>query len=78
MNDFNELGSPLVGLYLTPISGNAPFRLDILNGEYKDWAPFILGMVNLKNFPLHAVTTLPINRECIYYSDRNRWSDRSD
>lgn len=78
VNDFNELGSPLVGLYLTPISGDSAFRREIVNGEYKDWAPFILGMVNLKNFPLHAVTTLPINRECIYYSDRNRWSERSD
>jgi len=76
LNDSRLLGAPLVGLYLTPVSGDAPFLSEIANGEYKGWAPFILGLKNFlpPNFPLHAATRLPLNNECIYYSDRDRWS----
>ena len=76
LNQSGLLGAPLVGLYLTPVSGDAPFGSEIINGEYKGWAPFILGMASFlpKNFPLRAATRLPLNKECIFYSDRDRWS----
>lgn len=78
LNDYNQLGGRIVGLYLTPVTGDKPLIADIVKGEYKDWAPFILRNVNAKDFPLRAVTALPIEGECIFYSDRDRWSERTD
>jgi hypothetical protein len=77
-SDYKQLKGQIVGLYLTPITGNKPFISDIVKGEYKDWAPFIMRTVNTKEFPLKAVTALPIDGECIYYSDRDRWTNRED
>ena len=51
---------------------------DIVKGEYKEWAPFILRQVNVKDFPLRAVTAMPIDNECVFYSDRDRWTNRED
>ncbi len=78
LNDYNRLGGNIVGMYLTPVSGNAGFLKDIAKGEYKDWAPFILRQVNIKDFPLRAVTALPIENECVFYADRDRWTARED
>jgi hypothetical protein len=78
LNDYNRLHDPIVGLYLTPISGDSHMFSDIEKGEYKEWSPFILRNVNTKGFPLEAVTALPIDNECIFYSDRNRWSVKAE
>jgi len=78
LNDQNQLKGQVVGLYLTPVTGNRPFISEIVKGEYKDWAPFIMRTANLKDFPLKAVTPLPIDGECIYYTDRDRWTNRED
>ena len=62
LNDYNQLHGQLVGLYLTPITGNKSFIQEIVKGEYKDWEPFITRNVSrpaLKDFPLRAVTALP-------------------
>ena len=78
LNDYNQLKGRIVGMYLTPITGNLPFISEIMKGEYKDWAPFITHNVNLKEFPLKAVTGLPIDGECVYYSDRDRWTNHEE
>jgi len=81
LNDYNQLGGRMVGLYLTPVSGNRAFLADVVKGEYKEWAPFILRQVNvreLQDFPLRAVTALPIENECVFYADRDRWTARED
>ncbi len=78
LNDYNRLGGRVVGLYLTPVTGNTAFLQDIAKGEYKDWAPFIMRQVNIKDFPLRAVTALPIENECVFYADRDRWTARED
>jgi len=78
LNDYNQLKGQIVGLYLTPVTGNRSFISEIVKGEYKDWAPFITRNVNTKEFPLKAVTPLPIDGECVYYSDRDRWTNRED
>jgi hypothetical protein len=78
LNDYKQLKGQIVGLYLTPITGNRAFRSEIMKGEYKEWAPFITYNVNLRDFPLKAVTPLPIDGECVYYSDRDRWTNRED
>jgi len=78
LNDYDRLGGRIVGLYLTPQTGNAALINDIVKGEYKEWAPFILRSVNAKDFPLRAATALPIDNQCIFYSDHDRWTDRMD
>jgi hypothetical protein len=78
LNDYKSLGSHLVGLYLTPVTGNRGFMRDIVKGEYKEWAPFILRQVSVKDFPLRAVTAMPIDNECVFYADRDRWSSREE
>jgi 4-amino-4-deoxy-L-arabinose transferase-like glycosyltransferase len=78
INDYHRLHGAIVGLYLTPISGDSRFYSDIVKGEYKEWSPFILRNLNTKGFPLQAVTALPIDNECIFYSDRNRWSVKAE
>jgi hypothetical protein len=77
-NDYNRLGNRLIGLYLSPVTGYKPFLSSIVKGEYKEWAPFILRNVSSKDFPLRAVTALPIEGDCVFYSDRDRWSGKTE
>ena len=78
LNDYESLGNHLIGLYLTPVTGDRGFMRDIVKGEYREWHPFILRQVNVKDFPLRAVTAMPIDNECVFYSDRDRWSSREE
>ena len=77
LNDYKKLNGAIVGLYLTPVSGNRGY-LEILNGEYKPWAPFITRNVSTRDFPLKVSTVLPVSDMCIFYSDRDRWTVRED
>ena len=74
INDYNEAGGPLAGLYLTPHSGDRKFLSEIGKGEFKEWAGFILRNPNTRDFPLKTGTALPVDNECIFFSDRDRWS----
>jgi hypothetical protein len=47
--------SILNGIYLTPVSGTENKMGDVVKGEHREWARFILHNVNLKNFPLRWV-----------------------
>ncbi len=76
MHDYKYLGGPINGLYLTPVSGNRPFLSQIAKGEYREWASFIMRTADLSRFPLQYFTPLPINNECVFYSNRDRWSPR--
>lgn len=78
MNDYNRLRAPMVGLYLTPVTGDSHFFTDIVKGEYKEWSPFILRNVDTRSFPFQAVTALPIDSECIFYADHNRWAPKAE
>jgi hypothetical protein len=73
ISDFGNLGSPIVGLYLTPISGRQSF-LDLIKGPYKEWGPVIMRTVNINEFLLKSFTPLPIDGECILYADTVRWA----
>lgn len=75
ISDYSTLGSPVVGLYLTPVSGQTEF-LSLMKGPYKDWGPVIMRTVNLNDFPLKNFTPLPIDGECILYSDTARWAKK--
>jgi len=81
LNDENALRGRIVGLYLTPVSGNGRFLSEIIKGDYKEWAPFILRRIEgpaLRDFPLRASTSLPLDNECVFYADRDRWTARED
>ncbi|MEQ1860985.1 MAG: glycosyltransferase family 39 protein [Chthoniobacteraceae bacterium] len=81
LNDYNKLNGHVVGLYLTPYSGNRNFVSDIIKGDYKEWAVFITRQIvgpALRDFPLREVTPMPLDNECVFYADRNRWTPRED
>jgi hypothetical protein len=74
-HDYESLGGPIVGLYLTPISRDSNFLSDIVFGEYKDWASIVLGLPQgLSDFPLKSTVGL-MNNECLLLMDRNRWGE---
>jgi hypothetical protein len=76
--DYQSLGGPIVGLYLTPISRDAAFASNILAGEYKDWAALVLGGPQaVQSFPLKVTLGLAGN-QCLYLSDRIRWSQEAE
>jgi hypothetical protein len=78
LDDWGVLKGRIVGLYLTPISGNAQFLAELKKGEWAEWSPFIERNANLKNFPLKAVTPLDREKMLIFYADRDRWNLRED
>ena len=73
LGDYQALGGPVNGLYLTPVSGTDNKFRDIVKGEYKDWAPVIQRTQILETFPLKWNTVaLGLDNECIFLSDHNR------
>jgi len=76
ISDFRVLGTPISGLYLTPVTGNLPLFSDIYKGDYTDWVFMITRPPNVQGFSLPVFTPLPIDGECILFADRDRWSRR--
>ncbi|MFV0416788.1 MAG: hypothetical protein ACK5NG_10525 [Chthoniobacterales bacterium] len=72
-NDYRLLGNNIVGLYLTPITGDKPLISQIYTGIYKKWARLITRPPETKGFFLPVYTQLPIKGECILFADRERW-----
>ena len=70
------LRAPLVGLYLTPFSGDQPAYARIINGRYREWARFVLREIkqeDLANWMLRSAINLPIDGQAIFFADRPRW-----
>ncbi len=78
INDYNQLGMQINGLYLTPVTSRLGLFPNVASGEYKNWSGIILrnGQA-LAKFPLKAFVPLPISGESIFYSDRERWAKGS-
>jgi hypothetical protein len=75
ISDYNIMGVPIRGLYLTPVSGDKPYLAEILRGEYKQWMPFILRITGPpRDFPLSVPLALGMEGQLFLYSDRDRWS----
>lgn len=72
LSDYNTLGMPINGLYLTPISGGDNNLRDIAKGEYRDWAGVIQRTVNPQQFSLKWGTLLGLENECVFFSDHDR------
>lgn len=76
ISDYDVLGTPIRGLYLTPITGNQPFLSSIATGRYQPWSGLIQRNPQLAGFPLRAVLPLPVDGQCILFADYDRWSNR--
>ncbi len=74
LSDYEVIGQPISGLYLTPITGNAGFLSEIATGTYRNWAPFIMRNPNLDGFPLKTAVPLPIENQTILFADYDRWT----
>ncbi len=72
LNDYQVLGAPINGLYLTPISGSQNTLGDIIKGEYGEWATVILRSVNMQQFPLKWAALLGLENQCVFFSDHDR------
>jgi hypothetical protein len=73
LSDYNVLGAPINGLYLTPISGTENKFRDIVKGEYHDWAGILERVGVPDQFPLNWKTlALGLENECIFFSDQDR------
>lgn len=78
LSDYRVLGYPVNGLYLTPVTRNAPLFTGIYKGFYKGWISLITWPPTVEGFALPAFTPLPVDGECIIFADRDRWTKRDD
>ena len=70
------LRAPLVGIYLTPFSGDQAAYAGIVNGRYREWARFVLREIkqeDLSRWMLRSAVNLPIDAQSIFFADRPRW-----
>lgn len=74
IHDYDETKQPVVGLYLTPVSGNQKLFSEIYKGPNADWAPLITRPPKTDGFPFTQYVALPIENECIIFADRDRWT----
>jgi 4-amino-4-deoxy-L-arabinose transferase-like glycosyltransferase len=73
LSDYQVLGGPINGVYLTPVSGTENKLGDIVRGDYHDWTALILRTQKLDNFPLKWSTVeLGLENECLFLSDHDR------
>ncbi|CAN5590448.1 hypothetical protein BH09VER1_BH09VER1_40940 [soil metagenome] len=75
IHDYNQTVQPVVGLFITPITGNAALFSDIYNGVNKEWAGLLMRPPITKGFPLPAFAALPIEGQCLIFADRERWKE---
>jgi hypothetical protein len=74
ISDFEIMGAPIRGVYLTPITNDAKFFSEIINGVYKKWTPLLLRQPKaIPNFPFQT-PFMAMEGQIILYSDRDRWS----
>jgi 4-amino-4-deoxy-L-arabinose transferase-like glycosyltransferase len=76
ISDYRVLGSPIVALYLTPLTGNQPLVSQIYKGAYREWAGLMVRPPQTQGFFLKSFTPLPIDGECIIFADRERWMNK--
>jgi hypothetical protein len=73
LNDFQLLGGPVTGLYLTPVSRDEKFLTRLRSPEWSEWMPLLLpSPQSIPNFPLQKWVGFA-NNECLLFSDRERW-----
>jgi len=71
LSDYQRLGGPVAGIYFTPISGTQNTLGDLVDGEYRHWATYIVRTVDLSRSPYHYKLIMGMP-DCVLYTDRNR------
>jgi hypothetical protein len=72
-SDYDQLGGPVSGLYLTPISGMDNKLRDITKGDYREWVAVIEQNADISKLPFKWGTlVLGFDKECAFLSDRDR------
>jgi len=77
ISDYRLLGKSLSGIYLSPLTGNRSLFSEVYKGAYTEWIFLIMRPPEVAGFSLPFFTPLPIDGECILFSDRDRWSRRN-
>lgn len=68
--------NPIVGLYLTPVTGGRPYIGDLVDGPSSEWLPLLNRQVPT-DFPLSHGISLPRGRiDQVFIADRPRWRER--
>jgi hypothetical protein len=66
---------PVAAVYLTPATTDRPYARDLVDGDWRAWAPLIDGRIP-EGFPLrYAIRLPPDSASQIFYSDRIRWKE---
>lgn len=77
-----DRGTPLAGVFLTPVTIDRNLATEIMQGEYSDWAWLIMrgelfrnegDVMKKKEFPFLEPKLMPIAGQSIYYSDSEHW-----
>lgn len=72
MIDYNQLGTPIAGVFLTPTTGHLRLFPEVIRGEYKDWVANIMRSAT-GTFPFKEVQALPPDQEFVFFTDKKRW-----
>ncbi|MGF1657379.1 MAG: ArnT family glycosyltransferase [Verrucomicrobiales bacterium] len=79
INDFEHLGRPIRGMFLSPASADRPLLSGIIRGPYQEWLPLITRSGAPPGFPLTAALPIPVvdrrAADIIFLADRTRWED---
>jgi GNAT superfamily N-acetyltransferase len=73
LNDYRRLGASVVGLYLTPVTGDQRYYGSLVTGEYAGWGRVITRQFEAKDFDFPAVKVMPVDAQCVFYADHVRW-----
>jgi len=71
LSDYKVLGGPVAGLYFTPVSGIDNKLDDVMEGEYRPWARYILGSASTSTGPYRYRLLLGMPG-CTLYMDKDR------
>jgi hypothetical protein len=77
MSDNGQLNETLAGVFLTPISRDAPFLTSLYKGDYQDYQALIFGRVDLPLFPFHEQTLMMGDLSYSFASESKRWEKGS-
>ena len=71
LKDYKQLGDPIVALFFTPVSGTQNTLGDLVNGDYRHWAGYIVRTVDPAKspFPYKMMLGMP---DCILYMETDR------
>ncbi|MFV1994199.1 MAG: ArnT family glycosyltransferase [Verrucomicrobiales bacterium] len=76
-----EQGTPMAGVFLTPVTTDGRLLSDITRGEYAPWAQLILRGELFRyqidvldpTFPFRYAQPMPVSNQSFFYSDSQRW-----